>query len=1261
MKDDSTPSEPVAAPTPRKLSRWRWFRRAVGFGALSLIVVLALHPVWTPWALRPILQNFGVEYSGYERIGYSRFALLDGSYEQNGVSFDFKRMEAPTAGAWLWARCYGNAAPTPGHPTLKLTDWRLEIDSSTPSPPEPGDLRSTAEVLDLISVHLPEARAWAPSIETTNGIIRILEEYIQIPSATWSDGKLIIEAGTDRLPGLVVGEVAVTSADAFAIAAQAAAQGVRTAATLGRSEENWSLSGSLEWQTNQVSYSSLFTKEDWPPRTAEVRTRDFHIPAELAGLDGYRNVLASVECRWNSGRYELVVDGSASPASDDSGLPPISAGISAQGNLAAARITRVELAARGLRLTQSQPVEIRYADGFAMDAADLRIALDLAQASGELVAGDVSGNVRLLPRNGALPEIRVTVASDTAAWRDWKLKSAALRCSLSWPSFIVETLDAQMEDGSKFAAKARLDLAHQTIESSSWSLSGKALNRLLPEGGRCRNLVASGNLEGELLAPIHTTQIAIAELSLPGLAPADVAAGWKGKGTRLEIDRLEWKAAGASARLSGELMVAVANTPPRAEFVLKTAEIAKGNRLLLRLESEARLQLLLATDGGSATHGGWSVRSAEVRLAEGPRKLSLEVALESEGRQSLRGVAAALELDDFSAFMAEPVPGHATISNLVAEASWSDGPLTFSLDVDVGALAPDGKPIALETRAQGSPDGIQIDSLTISGQFHKIVHAAGFAPLIVVPDAGKHALQFVPGQVFDLNLTAETNQVFWGRVAEQTGVRIERPDVRLQLRGAPGFMSGSLSASFGTAAWERPIGAFAPPPMESIAIEVELSKGEAVLKTGGFEVEGQRVRLSGSLPISKDFWLSLTNQPTPPDWTQGQASLQIAGAKIAPFQRYLPAALRPQGLLDADLSWRPGHGVGGSLKLRDAATLPLPAIGPIRDIAAAVRFEGLQATLENFSGALGDEPVLVTGAIALPENGLPRFEFNLRGTNVSLVRQPGMIVRADLDLQLARTNGAPRLTGRMTLRDSVFFQDLKLMRGKARQTELRYPFFQIDHPALSDWKLDVQVKGDRFLKARTPWFRGVTSADFQVGGTLGDPIAPGFIRVDSGVAQFPFGYLDVSTGRASVSLDKPHTVELNVAASGSAFDYSVTLNVEGALEDPRVIFSSSPSLNSQQILLMLSAGQIPREDMHLTSQQKAARVAMFLGKDLLSRLGAERDKAERLSIRSGENVTDQGRLSYSLEYRLSDRWSAVGEYDRFSAVNAGLKWKFYSK
>jgi hypothetical protein len=42
-------------------------------------------------------------------------------------------------------------------------------------------------------------------------------------------------------------------------------------------------------------------------------------------------------------------------------------------------------------------------------------------------------------------------------------------------------------------------------------------------------------------------------------------------------------------------------------------------------------------------------------------------------------------------------------------------------------------------------------------------------------------------------------------------------------------------------------------------------------------------------------------------------------------------------------------------------------------------------------------------------------------------------------------------------------------------------------------------------------------------------------------------------------------------------------------------------------------------------------------------------------------VNDQGGLSYSVEYKLTDRISAVGIYDRFRTYNTGLKFRIYSR
>jgi translocation and assembly module TamB len=64
---------------------------------------------------------------------------------------------------------------------------------------------------------------------------------------------------------------------------------------------------------------------------------------------------------------------------------------------------------------------------------------------------------------------------------------------------------------------------------------------------------------------------------------------------------------------------------------------------------------------------------------------------------------------------------------------------------------------------------------------------------------------------------------------------------------------------------------------------------------------------------------------------------------------------------------------------------------------------------------------------------------------------------------------------------------------------------------------------------------------------------------------------------------------------------------------------------------------------------------------LLSRYLGNEGAEERLIIRSGEDVSEEGRLTYSVEYRLSERWSVIGEYDEYNAFNTDLKWKVFAR
>jgi translocation and assembly module TamB len=236
-----------------------------------------------------------------------------------------------------------------------------------------------------------------------------------------------------------------------------------------------------------------------------------------------------------------------------------------------------------------------------------------------------------------------------------------------------------------------------------------------------------------------------------------------------------------------------------------------------------------------------------------------------------------------------------------------------------------------------------------------------------------------------------------------------------------------------------------------------------------------------------------------------------------------------------------------------------------------------------------------------------------------------------------------------------------LIPGKVVDPKERPPYFSINDKPIATWRLDVRIVGDRGLRMRTPVMNGELSPNMRLTGTLIEPIAVGNMRVDSGFVRFPFGSLEVQQGLITATTQDPTHPEISLTAAARQYGYDVRLEVSGPINSPVLEFSSTPALSSDQILMMLTAGEIPRGIGTLTAQQRAQSFAMFLGRDLLAKLGLGEDGGERLVVRSGEEFSEEGRPTYDVEYKLNKRWSVTGEYDRFGDFNAGLKWRVFSK
>jgi translocation and assembly module TamB len=457
------------------------------------------------------------------------------------------------------------------------------------------------------------------------------------------------------------------------------------------------------------------------------------------------------------------------------------------------------------------------------------------------------------------------------------------------------------------------------------------------------------------------------------------------------------------------------------------------------------------------------------------------------------------------------------------------------------------------------------------------------------------------------------------------------------------------------------------PSLEDLAVKAQFVREEARLIDAHILIQGQPVTLTGQIPLGEHFWTRL-KQKKYPDWMQATARLRVENAKIAAFEPLFPNLIAPQGDLNVSLALERGAKLNGSLTVEHARTRPLGEFGPLRDINLSLRCQDRILQLESASAKVSAAEVALTGGADLHgtnwlEGELPPFELSLRGTEVPLARKPELIVRSDLLLGITHTNnGPPLISGVVHLRDGFYLSDLSaLVPGKVATPSARPPYFSIEEPLLADWRLAVAVDGARFLQIRSPLFNGQVSANLNLQGTLKDPIVLGNLKIDSGLVRFPFADLRVQQGLVNLSSQDPYHPQLLVSATSKQFGYDIRMEVSGTADAPVVQFSSNPPLSSEQIVLLITSGQMPQGAYTLTPQQRAQTVALFLGRDVLSKLGFGDQSQQRLTIRSGEQISDQGKPTYNLEYKLTDRWSLTGEYDRFGDYNAGFKWRIYSR
>jgi translocation and assembly module TamB len=432
------------------------------------------------------------------------------------------------------------------------------------------------------------------------------------------------------------------------------------------------------------------------------------------------------------------------------------------------------------------------------------------------------------------------------------------------------------------------------------------------------------------------------------------------------------------------------------------------------------------------------------------------------------------------------------------------------------------------------------------------------------------------------------------------------------------------------------------------------------------KIAGQQFILNGEVEWPSSWIRELPEQPA---WMAAfdTAKFDLLSEKmdLAAVHSVWPSSPVRTGVARVDLKMRTGKLLSGRVEIADGSTFSFGNGERITKVYANLIFKGSMMTIENGQFYFRNRPVTLNGNVDIIDWPNGDMSLNLSAKNFPLVREEQLILRADVAGKIQQVAGSfASIKGEIRLVNSVFMQDLtQFARPGVSGGGMRSPFFSITTGPYRHWKLDVAVQGSDFLRIETPIFRGLSSADVNLTGTLQDPIFAGEFRLRDSLIRFPFGELKVQTGVVSL-LPEKGVPQLNLTAMGESFGYTIDLDVSGIATQPQLTFSSSPPLPPEEILLMLTSGVVSQDNgIRDNSGSRATQLAGYIGGSLLSRfsdsMGNNSSLINRIRFEYGTEMTESGQDAFRVEFILTDNWKLYGEYDRFDAYNANVKWEVF--
>lgn len=1199
-----------------------WLKCVLALAAV-LVIALGSLPWWLGAALPIVARRAHVAFRAYRLLSYGRFELDGVVYRHGPVVVRIDDVRADTPLVWLVRRWQGKEPP------VVARGWSAVVSRSEQPAAvvRPRGMAPLRVALDRIASRLEK---WVPEGQADQGAVSWPTGSFRLDRADWNSGRLTF-SGLHWKLGSASGRARFMPDGSIHASAEEPADAMDA-------EADWNadrITGEGSVKGQRFTFRAEYAAQGWLPTEAEARAPSWTAtPKTLPVLAFYGPVAGSGLVRWHNGEFELAATADGKPRIKD--FPPLHVDVRATGTRAGWSVEALRIHAPSLSLTLERPVRFSYPFRPEFSHAELTVHAALSALPITGVAGTLDARIVVAATPGASGRAAVPTRATASAslkdvsWRGWTADSVTLQADWSRGAVSVSRLDATGPEGSATVSG--------TYEPHARALRNLVADvRLGPEGLR---LLALGGVTAEAATVSlkasgawpqvsSSGRLAVSGIRLGALRPLEAAARWTGRGGQVTLSGLQVQCDGL--RLSAQ------GRADRTGAVLEAGTIVAPDGVWrfggpVQIGWKGGLTLAgLTLDGPGAAHIGFDLGGAHavrVRLARVPV-------------QAFLGVGGWRAPD-------------CLVQSLGFTGDWDGSHLRYDGSFE-GTVSAGKASAAVTGSIAGDGGGLRIEALRVADHGAILATASGRLPVQWRRTGPKH-LVFDPHGAIALDAATGPLSPFWSAIAKRFGLRLDDPHAHLSLTGSLDDPVGELSAgvrSLGPAPGRLRLRV---PPLENLTLVLRATTAGLSLDTLSASLAGQAIQAHGAVPIPSGAWRPLARSPIGL-LRRASGELDLAPAPLAPWAALFPKLLSPLGRFGAHVRLS-GGSWSGSLWVAGAALRPLGTLGLVQDIDGTVSFQGRSIRIDRLRAEIGGQPINVSGVAEFPAGGKAHYAVSLNGQDVPLIRQAGMIVRANVDLVAETQRTGTVVSGAVAVTDGIVLGDLaSLLPSGPAGVPAPPPYFSIDAPPFSTWGLDVRLTAAHTLRVHTAVYTGTQSADFSLVGTLGDPRAIGQVTVDSGEVALPFATLAIRYGAVRLTVADPFVPRVDATATARAYDYDIRLDVRGPVDNPILTFSSSPGLPSDQVLSLVMAGQVPpNAGMPVVAPSPIAGLGAYLGAGLFSGF-AGGTGPPRLEISSGQNLSLSGKPTYEIDYRLSPRWWLVGEYDQFDNYDAGVKWR----